>query len=672
MVPRIAPRLALPLCAFTLGCAAPKVDSAEPVAAARSRPAVPGRMEPDPVEVEIGGTSVALPRAVTSFGAAMTDDALYVVGGYVGRPHAYSSAGQVGDLLRYDLTRRAWTRVGEIEPAQSMALVAHRTGLVRVGGMHARNAEGTPEDLHSQTIVERFDPASGSWTPLPPLPAPRSSHDAVVIGDTLWVVGGWTLAGKAERTWHDTALSLDLSDPRAQWEAIDAPFRRRAIAAATVDGKLLVLGGMTPNAGPSTRVDVYDPASRTWSEGPPFAGPGFGMSAVGTKSDVIAAGMDGKVYGWRPGQEHWHAVDSLAFPRFFHRMVAQGDDVWVLGGIRSMRDGTRVRPIEVIAAADGTAEPLVLAYSLPSPLPSRNRQGVAVIADDLYLFGGNKSLGQHDFDPEFFVPDARSLDLATLSWSPMAPYPVARQTMSTFVTEWNQIVSIGGFGHDGEVARTHPEVYAYHPGRDEWREVGAMPGLGRSQFGLATHEDSVWVFGGLDYDPRRAEKDQFRHETPLLHAALKADEVGFARSDIELREPRRAFSGAVLGDEYFVVGGMREGFALVDRCEAFHFGTKRWRDIACPQRARLSAPMVALGGKLYVFGGSTKGEDGALLPDPSLQAYDPERDRWTVVAPSLPIEPRHVHMLTYGDRLLLVSTHNDEGRVDVALVRPPA
>ena len=30
---------------------------------------------------------------------------------------------------------------------------------------------------------------------LAPLPEARSSHDAVVIGDKLYVVGGWTLSG---------------------------------------------------------------------------------------------------------------------------------------------------------------------------------------------------------------------------------------------------------------------------------------------------------------------------------------------------------------------------------------------------------------------------------------------------------------------------------------------
>ena len=48
-----------------------------------------------------------------------------------------------------------------------------------------------------------FDPKGGEWQPLPDLPEPRSSHDAVVIGDRLFVAGGWQL-GPEEAVWHKT------------------------------------------------------------------------------------------------------------------------------------------------------------------------------------------------------------------------------------------------------------------------------------------------------------------------------------------------------------------------------------------------------------------------------------------------------------------------------------
>src|SRR5690606_35943585 len=97
----------------------------------------------------------------------------------------------------------------------------------------------------------------------------RSSHDAAVVGDTIYVVGGWAMAGDEEHHWHDSAWMMDLSQPKLEWKPLPTtPFHRRALAAAAHNDKLYVIGGMQEEGGPTTRVAIYDPATGTWSEGP--------------------------------------------------------------------------------------------------------------------------------------------------------------------------------------------------------------------------------------------------------------------------------------------------------------------------------------------------------------------------------------------------------------------
>ncbi|MEM9456732.1 MAG: hypothetical protein AAGF11_21325 [Myxococcota bacterium] len=632
-------------------------------------------VEAEPIPTTIEGPSYLMPRGLTSFGAAPLDGSLYILGGYFGRPHDYSEAGQSGELLRLDLKTNQWTRLGDVDKAQSVTLVAHEGRLYRVGGMQARNAAGSPEDLHSLDTVEVFDVATSAWSTLPSLPQPRSSHEAIVADGKLWVVGGWTLAGES-RTWHTTILSLDLADPSKGWTEIDAPFQRRALAAAAIEGKIVVMGGLDSERQMSTSVDIYDSASGQWSTGPQFAGPGFGLAAAVYGGTVFGCGMDGVIHRWQPGESAWVRAGTLAYPRFFHRMVPTGSgELLVVGGIRHGKSGKRVRPIERIPVQPAAGEPTMLSYALPSPLPSKNRQGVALEGDTLFFFGGNKSLGQHDFEPKFFTDEGQALNLASMEWRPIAPYPEKRQTMSTFVTKWGHVVSVGGFGHDGEVARSHPEIFAYDPGKDAWKQIGQLPAQGRTQFGLAVRSEDkeVVLFGGLDFDPRRPKNDQFRHELELLRAPLSPSGMNFEGAGIELREPRRAFAGQLLGDRYYVVGGMKEGFSLVDTCEAYDFGARKWETIACPNHARLSAQMVAMGGKLYLAAGSSKvgtGKDVKLQSDPSLEVYDPETNRWTMLVQTLPIEPKHMRMLAYRDRLVLVSTHNDDGVARLVLLDP--
>ena len=137
-----------------------------------------------------------------------------------------------------------------------MTLVAHRDQLYRIGGMSAHQKPGEPDDLVSTAEFARFDPKSQSWTTLPPLPAPRSTHDAVVVGDKLYVVGGWSMRGgdSGNAEFLEDALVFDLSLQNARWEKLPAPpFQRRALAVGSVKGKVYVLGDWKKTAAWSNR-----------------------------------------------------------------------------------------------------------------------------------------------------------------------------------------------------------------------------------------------------------------------------------------------------------------------------------------------------------------------------------------------------------------------------------
>ena len=146
--------------------------------------------------------------------------------------------------------------------------MTHGGKLYRIGGFTAQNAEGEDHELVSQDTVACYEPGSEIWTPMPPLPECRSSHDAAVVGDSIYVVGGWKMAD-GDHHWHTTAWKLDPASDKPKWEAIaEPPFQRRALALAAHNNKLYVVGGMQNEGGPTTAVAIYDPAKNEWSEGP--------------------------------------------------------------------------------------------------------------------------------------------------------------------------------------------------------------------------------------------------------------------------------------------------------------------------------------------------------------------------------------------------------------------
>jgi N-acetylneuraminic acid mutarotase len=285
----------------------------------------------------------ALKQGFTSYGAAVVDGNFYAVGGYSGGSHDYYAEAQSKELLRISLSKpQSWEVVSESLPRTGTAMVAYKGKLYRIGGFVAKNKEGDPQDLESQSDVQCFDPAKGVWTDMPSLPLGRSSHDAVCIGDTIYVVGGWKMdKGSAQggdgHTWQETALALDLSAAKPEWKEIAAPgFKRRALQLASHNGKVYAVGGMQETGGPTTEVMVYDPKSNVWSSAGKFHGgamDGFGAATVDINGTLVVTTMSGSVQTYDDATGKWNLVGQLKHPRFFHRIAPiDSKKLLVVGG----------------------------------------------------------------------------------------------------------------------------------------------------------------------------------------------------------------------------------------------------------------------------------------------------------------------------------------------------
>ncbi|WP_404307106.1 Kelch repeat-containing protein [Neorhodopirellula lusitana] len=282
-----------------------------------------------------------LPEELTSFGAAITGGKLYVYGGHTGTAHSYSTSEQSNRFWCLDLDASEdtqWTELAGGPRLQGLALVAHGDDLIRIGGFTAMNEIGDDHDLHSQTTVARFSPSTGQWTSLPDLPEARSSLDAAVLNDLVYVFGGWNIQGEGEEaSWHKTAWSLDLSNDDATWTATAAPpFQRRAISVAAHDGKLFIIGGMQAVGGPTTRVDIYDPSADAWADGPSIPGSGmsgFGSTAFDVAGVLYVSAMDGYIHSLKGSSGQWQSVAKSDPARFFHRMLpTQKSQLLMIGG----------------------------------------------------------------------------------------------------------------------------------------------------------------------------------------------------------------------------------------------------------------------------------------------------------------------------------------------------
>lgn len=284
-----------------------------------------------------------LPFGITSFGAALVGDQLYVCAGQRGAAHEYSHEGMSDQLLRLDLrSPQKWESVGTVPRGAGLAMVSYGGKIYRIGGFEARNKEGQKQDLHSTADFSRFDPTTGRWESLAPLPKGRSSHDAVVVGSRVIVVGGWDLSGSNTTVWDDTVLAADLSADHPTWEELSkSPFHRRAFAVGESRGKVYVLGGMAEK-GPTMATNVFDPATKKWSSGPALPGKGlegFGGAAATCAGQLFVTTYSGRIWRLAEDGQSWQEAGKLNRPRFFHRVVCAGGSRLIVVGGANMEEG---------------------------------------------------------------------------------------------------------------------------------------------------------------------------------------------------------------------------------------------------------------------------------------------------------------------------------------------
>lgn len=609
---------------------------------------------------------VALPRAVSSFGAAELDGWYYVFGGHGGRTHGYSPESQWNGFVRLraeDPAQREDLPGGEA--LQSTALVAAAGRIVRIGGMRA-SREGSATRLTSIATVRAFDPGTRTWEELPALPEPRSSHDAAAIGTRVYVFGGWSMDGSSdEAAWLEHGLVLDLAQPDAGWQRLAQPFAQRGVALAASARELFLLGGMDAEGEFSSAVRVLDPATGVWREAPDLPEPGFGLAAAVAGNRLFVSGRSGALWRLAADPARWETCGETFVPRMFHRLLASEGVLAVLGGSADSRPVAwieRLRPDEVSPVAR---------FTLPFTGRARQRQALCVEGGALYLFGGNVALEQHAFEPEDFLAEAWRVELGSGEAQALPPLPRARQSMVCVSAPGGKSVyALGGFGHDGTSDRAFDEIWRTELESGEWTVLAARLPRPMTQFRALVHEGELLLLGGMDFDREREREHQMQLLDTVYTAPAAAPEQGFREAGLRLPGGRRAFGAALLDGKLYLAGGLDEAFEAVASFDVYDFAARTWSTLPAPRAGRLSPELVALEGRLYLVAGLVFDAEGRALPAESIEEFDPRRGTWRELPETLPLDPHEVQAFAWHGKLALCSTWNERGVLEFALVDP--
>lgn len=622
---------------------------------AEARANVPGRLHR------------SMKEPLTSFGAAVLGEHLYVFSGHDGAAHGFGK-----DLLskhfrriRFDDPNAEWEELPMHAPAQSVALVTDGQYLYRVGGLSFLNELGDEETNYNSTDhFARFDVASQTWEDLPSLPESRSSLDAAVLGRHLYVAGGWNLQGSSssDAPWAEDMLRFDLDHPENGWESLPGPgYQSRAISLAAHDGKIYYVGGIQQR-GITRKVSVYDPDQGQWSEGPELPADsstaGFATSSFATGGHLYVTGGSGVLYRLSQDGSQWAIANRLFYPRMFLRLVpADSHRLLAVGGTGASGAG-RMAVVESVNVDPSLQRPYkATTWSVDFDGRAKHSQSLVLVGSQLYAFGGNASRQPHDFSQDAFVKEAFAFDVTDGSVEQLPDMPLAMQSGMAVVnrqtSEHQNIAVFGGIGYDSGMTALD-SIRLYDPETKTWDEAVQKLPQPRSMFEAVTDSDAIWSFGGAGGTGSALLTD-------VLHWWGDDSEVT-PLPDIQLPTPRRSFASAQVGREVYLIGGLGEGNKIAEQVDVFHLDDRTWRTVSQPHSARVFPSAAVVGGRIYLHGGFAA-EAGHFAPASALEAYDPETDAWEVVAEELKQLDNSMQMLAYSDRLLFFGVDKQQDGV---------
>jgi len=253
--------------------------------------------EPPPVVPLTAGTW----RRSTDMDIPVTESASATANGFV-----YTAGGirTFNRFNRFDMASESHQAMPELPgPRHHPMMATDGHDIYVAGGYQSKSGLYNPGNN-----FWRFDPDVGAWEILSNMPRPRAAGAMVYMHGRVWVVGG-----------VGSGVELQAFDiGTGKWElfpvpGVSAQFRNH-LQAVAFENEIWWMAGRTISADrTSNNVQIWNPVTREWREGPPMNHARAGHAARVVQGQIIVAGGEIKdVFGltlslevFAPGADGW-------------------------------------------------------------------------------------------------------------------------------------------------------------------------------------------------------------------------------------------------------------------------------------------------------------------------------------------------------------------------------
>jgi N-acetylneuraminic acid mutarotase len=241
--------------------------------------------------------------------------------------------------------------------------------------------------------VNRFDPVSGQWTAVRPLPRPLHHVNVAAAGGKLYAIGN--LEGGNFTARGDT---LEYDPSTDQWTArapLPTGTERGGSAVGVIGGEVFIAGGLR-NGSAVTQFSAYNPGNNQHRMLPPLpmATEHVVGGAVGTRFFVIGGRNGGirsvtnRVQVFDTTTDQWSAGPDLPTARGGHAAAVVDARIVVMGGEGNPAASTGV--FSQTEIFDTSSMTWVTGAPMATP---RHGMGAATVGNVVYVPGGGTSEG---------------------------------------------------------------------------------------------------------------------------------------------------------------------------------------------------------------------------------------------------------------------------------------
>ncbi len=239
-------------------------------------------------ETEEWSERTEMPTLRSGAVAATINDRIYVIGGGFRQEDGNFRFLRTVDI--YHPETDTWESGPDmIQPHDYPATAVLEGKIYVLGGHHPDATQGGPKTDPGFDFCERFDPTTGEWEEIAPLPTPRFALSAVVTEGKILAMGG--VAFKPEGFNNFTVIETydSATNSWSSTQTFALPWPAAGLGAAITQEKLYIFGGYSDDD-IHNRTSCYDFDNATWGAADTLPAPVAAMGVCTVNNTIYSIG----------------------------------------------------------------------------------------------------------------------------------------------------------------------------------------------------------------------------------------------------------------------------------------------------------------------------------------------------------------------------------------------